>query len=100
MIDAAHHFKGRLPEAFVGYPRELTPYPVRYPAASDPQALATTAPLLLLRALLGLEPAGEHLLMSPRLPVRFGRIEVLDIPGRWGRMDVVGSGLAHTRDGS
>ncbi|MFG2109421.1 amylo-alpha-1,6-glucosidase [Micromonospora chersina] len=95
IVDASRYFQGRLPEAFAGYPRELTEYPVRYPAANSPQAMATAAPFLLLRALLGLEAAGEHLLMAPRVPARFGRVELLDVPGRWGRRDVIGSGLAH-----
>ncbi|MEU0153340.1 amylo-alpha-1,6-glucosidase [Micromonospora fulviviridis] len=95
MVDASRYFHGRLPEAFAGYPRELTEYPVRYPTANSPQAMATAAPFLLLRALLGLEAVGEHLLMAPRVPARFGRVELLDVPGRWGRRDVIGSGLAH-----
>ncbi|MET8911447.1 glycogen debranching N-terminal domain-containing protein [Micromonospora sp. NPDC004551] len=95
IVDASTYFEGRLPEAFAGYPRELTEYPVRYPTANDPQAMATAAPFLLLRALLGLETVGEHLLMTPRVPARFGRVELLDVPGRWGRRDVIGSGLAH-----
>ncbi|MFR9777161.1 glycogen debranching N-terminal domain-containing protein [Micromonospora sp. MS34] len=95
IIDVAAYFEGRLPEAFAGYPRELTHYPVRYPTANSPQAMATGAPLLLLRAVLGLEPAGEHLLMTPRVPARFGRLELLDVPGRWGRIDVISSGLSH-----
>ncbi|MET8835061.1 glycogen debranching N-terminal domain-containing protein [Micromonospora sp. NPDC004540] len=95
LVDASRFFHGRLPEAFAGYPRELTEYPVGYPTANSPQAMATAAPFLLLRALLGLEAAGEHLLMAPRVPARFGRVELLDVPGRWGRRDVIGSGLAH-----
>ncbi|MFG2052635.1 glycogen debranching N-terminal domain-containing protein [Micromonospora sp. NPDC048930] len=94
IVEAASYFDGRQPEAFAGYPRELTHYPVRYPTANSPQALATGAPFLLLRALLGLEPAGEHLLMSPKVPARFGRLELLDVPGRWGRIDVISSGLS------
>ena len=39
----------RLPEAFGGYPRSETHYPVEYPTACSPQAWATGAPLLLLR---------------------------------------------------
>ncbi|MGY0007937.1 amylo-alpha-1,6-glucosidase [Micromonospora sp. I033] len=95
IVDASRYFHGQLPEAFAGYPRELTEYPVRLPTANSPQAMATAAPFLLLRALLGLEAAGEHLLMAPRVPTRFGRVELLDVPGRWGRRDVIGSGLAH-----
>ncbi|WP_319459635.1 glycogen debranching N-terminal domain-containing protein [Micromonospora sp. RTP1Z1] len=99
IIDAAHYFQGRMPEALAGYPRELTRFPVRYPTANSPQALATGATFLLLRALLGLEPAGEHLVMAPRVPARFGRVELLDVRGRWGRIDVIGSGLAHVDRG-
>ncbi|SBT41950.1 amylo-alpha-1,6-glucosidase [Micromonospora auratinigra] len=97
VIEAAAYFDGRLPGAFAGYPRDLTDFPVPYPTADSPQAMATGAPLLLLRALLGLEPAGEHLLMAPRVPARFGRLELLDVPGRWGRIDVISSGLARAR---
>src|SRR6185437_8198987 len=31
IIDAAAYFHGRLPEAFAGYDRQLTKYPVQYP---------------------------------------------------------------------
>ncbi|NYF58862.1 amylo-alpha-1,6-glucosidase [Micromonospora purpureochromogenes] len=91
IIDASRHFQGRLPEAFGGYDRELIRLPVTYPAASSPQAMATGAPLLMVRTLLGLEPYGEDLVVAPALPERFGRIELLDIPGRWGRVDAFGS---------
>ncbi|MBN1174091.1 MAG: amylo-alpha-1,6-glucosidase [Micromonosporaceae bacterium] len=85
ILEAAPAFTGRLPEAFGGYDRALTTYPVRYPTACSPQAWSTGAPLLLLRTMLGLEPIGDHLLVDPALPVGIGRIELLDIPGRWGR---------------
>ncbi|MGC5020126.1 glycogen debranching N-terminal domain-containing protein [Micromonospora sp. DT47] len=89
IIDAARYFDGRLPEAFAGFDREQTGYPVSYPTANSPQAMATGAPILLLRTLLGLEPYGNHLVVEPALPARFGRIELLDIPGRWGRIDAI-----------
>ena len=92
ILDAAEFFDGRLPEAFGGYPRELTKYPVQYPTACSPQAWSTGAPLLLLRTMLGLEPTGDHLIVDPALPVGIGRLELLDIPGRWGRMDAFGRG--------
>jgi glycogen debranching enzyme len=38
ILDAAEFFDGRLPEAFGGYPRALTNYPVRYPTACSPRA--------------------------------------------------------------
>ena len=92
MLEAATAFRGRLPEAFAGYPRALTGWPVEYPTACSPQAWATAAPLLLYRTLLGLEPVGEHLLVDPALPEGIERIELLDIPGRWGRADAFGRG--------
>ena len=92
ILDAARFFDGRLPEAFGGYPREQTKFPVEYPTACSPQAWSTGAPLLLLRTMLGLEPHEGHLAVEPRLPVGMGRIEVLDIPGRWGRVDAFARG--------
>ena len=50
------------------------------------------APLLLLRTMLGLEPMGEHLVVDPALPTTIGRLELIDIPGRWGRIDAFGRG--------
>ena len=67
----------------------LTKYPVQYPTACSPQAWSTGAPLLLLRTMLGLEPIGDHLVVDPALPARIGHLELLDIPGRWGRIDAL-----------
>jgi glycogen debranching enzyme len=92
IFEAAPYFHDRLPEAFAGYPREETQYPVEYPTACSPQAWATGAPLLLLRAALGLEPVGDRLSMDPALPSVLERVELLDIPGRWGHIDAFGRG--------
>jgi glycogen debranching enzyme len=92
ILDAAEFFEGRLPEAFGGYERALTKYPVEYPTACSPQAWSTGTPLLLLRSMLGLDPIGDHLLVDPALPATIGRLELLDIPGRWGRIDAFGRG--------
>jgi glycogen debranching enzyme len=92
ILDAAEFFEGRLPEAFGGYERSVTRYPVQYPTACSPQAWSTGAPLLLLRTMLGLEPIGDHLVVDPALPRGIGRVELLDIPGRWGRVDAFGRG--------
>jgi glycogen debranching enzyme len=101
VLDAASFFRGRLPEAFGGYTRGLTKYPVQYPTACSPQATSSGAPLLFLRAMLGLEPMGNHLVVDPALPAGIGCVEVLDIPGRWGRLDAFARGRiegdAHTR---
>jgi glycogen debranching enzyme len=96
MLEAATYFKGRLPEAFAGYRREVTEFPVEYPTACSPQAWASGAPLLLLRAMLGLEPVGDNLLVDPAIPSMLGQLELLDIPGRWGRIDAFGRGRVDT----
>jgi glycogen debranching enzyme len=92
ILDAAQFFGGRLPEAFGGYPREQTKYPVQYPTACSPQAWSTGTPMLLLRTMLGLEPIEGHLIVDPALPQGIGHLELLDIPGRWGRVDAFGRG--------
>ncbi|MEH1056273.1 glycogen debranching N-terminal domain-containing protein [Micromonospora sp. CPCC 206171] len=90
MLSASRYFHGRLPEAFAGYEREVTEYPVQYPTACSPQAWSAGTPLLLLRVMLGLEPQGEHLIIDPAVPEGLGRMELLDIPGRWGKVDALG----------
>jgi glycogen debranching enzyme len=92
ILNAAAFFDGRLPEAFGGYEREATKYPVQYPTACSPQAWSTGAPLLLLRTMLGLEPLGEHLIVDPTLPSGIGVLALLEIPGRWGRVDAFARG--------
>jgi glycogen debranching enzyme len=92
ILDAAESFEGRLPEAFGGYDRGLTRYPVQYPTACSPQAWSTGAPLLFLRTMLGLEPYGEHLIVDPVLPQGIEHLELLDIPGRWGHIDAFARG--------
>jgi glycogen debranching enzyme len=92
ILDAAEFFDGRLPEAFGGYERGVTKYPVQYPTACSPQAWSTGAPLLLLRTMLGLEPQGDHLIVDPALPESIGSLALLDLPGRWGRVDAFARG--------
>ena len=43
-----------------------------------------------MRTLLGLDSDGRHLIIDPAMPEPLGRIELLDIPGVWGRMDAFG----------
>jgi glycogen debranching enzyme len=97
ILEAAQFFDGRLPEAFGGYPRSQTKYPVQYPTACSPQAWSTGAPLLFLRTMLGLEPLGDHLVVDPVLPSEIGHLELLDIRGRWGRLDAYGRGRVDVR---
>ncbi len=94
VLQSARFFHGRLPEVFAGYPRGETDYPVEYPTACSPQAWSSGAALLLLRAMLGLEPIGEHLVVEPTLPPEIQRLELLGIPGRWGRADAFSRAVA------
>jgi glycogen debranching enzyme len=96
MLEAAAYFGGVLPEAFGGYPRHAIKEPVPYPTACSPQAWSTGAPLLLVATMLGLQPQGEHLVVDPALPDVIGHLELLDIPGRWGRIDAFGRGMIDT----
>ena len=49
--------------------------------------------------MLGLEPLGEHLVVDPVLPIGIGRVELLDIPGRWGHVDAFGRGRVEVERG-
>ncbi|WP_319458410.1 glycogen debranching N-terminal domain-containing protein [Micromonospora sp. RTP1Z1] len=88
---------GSLPEVIAGYPRPVTKYPVQLPAAGRPQSWSSGALLMLLGTILGLRPCGDDLLVNPSLPAGFGRIELLDVPGRWGRADAYGRDRAGRR---
>ncbi len=96
ILQAAEVFDGRLPEAFGGYQRASTMYPVRYPTACSPQAWSTGAPLLLLRVALGLEPHGDNLVVDPAMPKWLGNLQLLDVPGRWKQVDAFGRGRVDT----
>ncbi|NIL40837.1 amylo-alpha-1,6-glucosidase [Salinispora arenicola] len=87
MFAMAGRIGGPMPEVIAGYPRTLTKYPVQLPISGRPQAWSSAGLLMLLAAVLGLRPCGDNLLVSPALPAGFGQIELLDIPGKWGRSD-------------
>jgi glycogen debranching enzyme len=93
LLEAAPHLDHQLPEALAGYPRAATLVPVLFPTACLPQAWAAGAPLLLLRVLLGMEPKGEQLTVTPDLPARLGEIALRGVPGRWGRTDAAVAAL-------
>jgi glycogen debranching enzyme/putative sterol carrier protein len=82
LVDAAGFFRYRLPEAFAGYPRGLTRFPVEYPTACSPQAWAAAAPLALIRAVLALEPAATGYAADPVLPAAVSRLELRGAPAR------------------
>jgi glycogen debranching enzyme len=69
---AAQHFRHlRLPELFCGLDRQAGQFPVHYPVACSPQAWASGALFLLLRACLGIFPDASRRTLhiaSPILP--------------------------------
>lgn len=81
LLDAAEAFGGRLPELYCGFGRSEFGAPVPYPTSCSPQAWASAAPLLLVRAFLGLEPDVPHrrLVVAPRLPQLWGRTVLGDL---------------------
>ena len=48
--------------------------------------------MMLLRSIMGLDSVRGRLLVDPKIPIASGWIEVLDIPGAWGRADAFGRG--------
>ena len=92
MIEAAAFTGYRLPEAFSGYERSVSHFPVPYPTACSPQAWSTAAPLLLLRTMLGLAPRDGELRADPDLPDQVGSVRVRRIPALGARWDVEAAG--------
>ena len=81
LLDASVWTGGRLPELFAGFSKDDLAAPVPYPASCSPQAWSSAAPLLLVRALLGLDPnllAGE-VYVRPSLPANMRRLELTDM---------------------
>ncbi|XVS62353.1 amylo-alpha-1,6-glucosidase [Actinosynnema sp. CA-299493] len=76
LLDAAAAFGGRLPELYCGFSRADFSPPVPYPTSCSPQAWASAAPLLLVRACLGLEPdvPNRTVTTNPHLPPRWGEL--------------------------
>ena len=94
LLDAAEAFGGRLPELYCGFPRERHAPPVPYPTSCSPQAWAAAAPLLLVRALLGLDPhvPQRRLTLRPRLPEDWGAVRLTELRLGSARVGVVASG--------
>ena len=89
MLEAAEHRGYRLPEAFAGYDRADTAFPVRYPTASDPQAWATAAPFLWMTTMLGLSVDGAGRLQADaQVPAEFRPLRLTGIPAAGSRWDV------------
>jgi glycogen debranching enzyme len=73
-LEAAAFTGFRLPEAFAGFERWISRFPVPYPTACSPQAWATGAPFLFVQAMLGLAARDGELQIDPHVPAEIGRI--------------------------
>jgi glycogen debranching enzyme len=75
-IEAASFSGFRLPEAFAGFERKVSRFPVPYPTACSPQAWATGAPFLFVKAMLGLDAHDGVIDLDPHVPAEIGRIYI------------------------
>jgi glycogen debranching enzyme len=76
-FEAAAFSDFRLPEAFAGFARSVSRFPVPYPTACSPQAWATVAPFVFLRAMLGWQVRDDRQIhLEPRIPEQLGRIKL------------------------
>lgn len=82
LLRAASAFGRHVPELFGGFDRQEFGVPVPYPAACSPQAWASASPLLVLRALLGLEPDHSGGVVRLR-PVFLEGMSELTVDGLW-----------------
>ncbi len=90
LLKAAEHFEyTRLPELFCGYDDSIG-YPVSYPVACSPQAWAAGTSIVLVQAMLGLQPdaLNRKLRLAPFLPEGVCRLTVKDLPVAEGRISV------------
>ena len=93
ILDAAEFFDGRLPEAFGGYDRArdevsgAVPDGLQPAGLVDRRAAAAAAHDARPRAARRTSRSSIR-----RCPSGIGRLELLDIPGRWGRIDAFGRG--------
>jgi glycogen debranching enzyme len=93
-LEAAAFTGFRLPEAFSGFERWLSRFPVPYPTACSPQAWATGAPFLLVQAMLGLEARDGELRLDPELPEEIGEIRLHRLHAFGADWDIEASGTS------
>jgi glycogen debranching enzyme len=96
LVEAASYSQGRLPEAFAGFPRVVSRFPVPFPTACSPQAWATAAPFFLVSAMLGIGVHEGHLVVDPFIPESVGRIRISGIHAFGARWDVDATGREGT----
>jgi glycogen debranching enzyme len=96
LFQASQRFDYSLPELFAGFSRAESPVPVVYPTASRPQAWAAGTPLLLLRAVLGLEVDDGALVARAPAPKWLGtlRLEGVRALGTCWRIAVEGGAVS------
>jgi glycogen debranching enzyme len=80
-LEAASFSDFRLPEAFAGFERSVSRFPVPYPTACSPQAWATGAPFEFVRVMLGSHVHDGAIHLDPRVPDQLGRITCRRVPG-------------------
>lgn len=82
ILDAADSLDGRLPELLCGFDRGNYPTPIPYPTSCSPQAWASSAPIHLMRVLMGFDPCLPlgGLWLNPQLPSGFGDVKIMNIP--------------------
>jgi glycogen debranching enzyme len=71
-LEAASFSSFRLPEAFAGFERRVSRFPVPYPTACSPQAWATGAPFVFVKAMLGLDARDGEITLDPCVPDEVG----------------------------
>lgn len=91
-IEAAGFSDYRLPEAFAGFERTVSGFPVPYPTACSPQAWATGAPFQFLQVMLGEEVRDGEIRLEPHIPQQIGRIKMrrLHALGRLWDIEAIG----------
>ena len=77
-------------------PAELDHVPGAVPDGLQPAGMVYRGAAAAAAHRLGLEPNGDHLIVDPALPKRIGNLELLDLPGRWKRIDAFGRGRIDT----
>jgi glycogen debranching enzyme len=92
-IEAASFSNFRLPEAFAGFERSLSRFPVPYPTACSPQAWATGAPFVFMRVMLGSDVRDGAIHLDPRVPEQIGHIRIRRVHalGKLWDVEAVGS---------
>lgn len=101
LLEAADYSNGRLPELFCGFDRQYFSDPVPYPTACSPQAWAATAPIMLVKSLMGYyaDVALGGLWMNPMLPESYGDVHISNAPMAEGRITIDISGSTATVQG-